>query len=113
MPCSLGKDTFRFIQSHSTRYKFDKGAGKVMTIVRVGREIGWRGKREEHLMRRSATRNFLHSGNFASRVVINVVEHISSLPAVMAVRSRTHTFSPAGILRHGGRGGRFAFRREC
>ena len=35
-------------------------------------------------MRRSATRNFLHSGNFASRVVINVVEHISSLPAVMA-----------------------------
>ena len=50
-------------------------------------------------MRRSATRNFLHSGNFASRVVINVVEHISSLPAVMAVRSRTHTFSPAGILK--------------
>ena len=38
MPCSLGKETFRFIQSHSTRYKFDKGAGKVMTIVRVGRE---------------------------------------------------------------------------
>ena len=34
----LGKETFRFIQSHSTRYKFDKGAGKVMTIVRVGRE---------------------------------------------------------------------------
>ena len=45
-------------------------------------------------MRRSATRNFLHSGNFASRVVINVVEHISSLPAVMAgEKPDSHVFT--------------------